>query len=243
MGDTGAVEQAGRRGSRTRLSFATLVAAVIVGVVVPVASGEEPPAPLPIQTLDAGSSLAATASKPATRIGKITSAPTTTSTTSTSVPTSTTPGATTTTVVKSGTTLFPMAPTPKCAVLSNFGDSRSGGRTHQGIDILATQGQEVYAVADGTLTTQYLDAAGTLTGNGWKLTLPDKTSYAYLHLDSFAPGLVEGSVVVRGQLIGYVGDTGNDPGNYHLHFEYHPRGGAAVNPLPYLAIPAGCVVW
>ena len=49
--------------------------------------------------------------------------------------------------------------------------------------------------------------------------------------------------MTRGQLIGYVGDTGNPgPGNYHLHFEVHPKGGAAVDPFPLLTIPKVCTI-
>ena len=49
--------------------------------------------------------------------------------------------------------------------------------------------------------------------------------------------------MTRGQLIGYVGDTGNPgPGNYHLHFEVHPKGGDAVDPFPLLTIPKSCTV-
>lgn len=143
---------------------------------------------------------------------------------------------------------FPMKPTPRCDVLDNFGDPRSGGRTHAGTDILATLGQEVYAMADGTLTYQTKvgdgSAGSTLSGNLWKLTRADGTYYVYAHLSAFAPGLAVGSKVYRGQLIGYVGDTGNPgAGNYHLHFEIHPLGGSAVNPLPLLTIPTGCKVY
>lgn len=141
---------------------------------------------------------------------------------------------------------FPMQPTPKCQVLDNFGDPRSGGRTHEGVDILATLGQQVYAVADGTLTRQNLASGSnaSLSGNAWTLTAAGGTFYFYAHLSAFAPGLSVGSHVTRGELIGYVGDTGNaGPGNYHLHFEVHPGGGAAVNPLPLLDLPSGCKVY
>lgn len=140
---------------------------------------------------------------------------------------------------------FPMQITPRCVVLNNFGSPRSGGRTHEGEDILATLGQEVYAMADGVLTNQATVGDGTqgspLSGNMWKLTRPDGTYYIYAHLSAFAPGLEKGQNVYRGQVIGYVGDTGNPgPGNYHLHFELHPGGGAAVDPLPLLTVPASC---
>ena len=114
--------------------------------------------------------------------------------------------------------------------------------------MLATRGQEVYAMANGTLTLQVVAGSAqngaSLSGNLWKLTADlDGTYFVYAHLDAFAPGLARGSVVFQGQLLGWVGDTGNPgPGNYHLHFEIHPGGGAAVNPLPLLTIPDSCTV-
>lgn len=143
---------------------------------------------------------------------------------------------------------FPMQPTPRCVVLDNFGDPRSGGRTHEGADLMATLGQEVYAMADGVLVYQSKVGDGTngsaLGGNLWKLQAADGTYYIYAHLSAFVPGLVKGQQVYRGQVLGFVGDTGNaGPGNYHLHFEVHPGGGAAVDPLRVLTIPAGCTVY
>jgi len=147
---------------------------------------------------------------------------------------------------QSGVLVFPMNPLPKCALSkSSFGQPRSGGRTHEGQDIMASLGQEVYAVDNGVLTKQTIDGAAnaTLSGNAWTLTMTDKTYYFYAHLSAFATGLAVGSAVTRGQLIGYVGDTGDPgPGNYHLHFEVHPKGGAAVNPFPLLTIPKSCTV-
>jgi len=144
---------------------------------------------------------------------------------------------------------FPMATAPRCDILNNFGDPRSGGRHHEGIDILATLGQEVYAMADGTLTLQVVAGStangASLSGNLWKLTAATGgTYYIYAHLSGFAPNLVKGSVVTKGQLLGWVGDTGNaGPGNYHLHFEIHPGGGAAVDALPLVKVPLACKVW
>lgn len=144
-----------------------------------------------------------------------------------------------------GSLLFPMDPEPRCAILDDFGDARSGGRSHEGIDILATLGQKVYAVVDGTLTRQ-AGADASLSGNAWGLTAAlDGTYYFYAHLSAFADGLALGDKVTRGQLIGYVGDTGNaGPNNFHLHFELHPLGqrNAAVNALPYLEIPRTCTI-
>jgi len=115
---------------------------------------------------------------------------------------------------------FPMNPLPKCALSkTSFGQPRPGGRTHEGVDIMATLGQEIYAVANGTLTKQVFDGAAnaTLSGNAWTLKLPDGTYYFYAHLSAFATGLTVGSVVTSGQLIGYVGDTGDPgPGNYQI---------------------------
>ena len=141
--------------------------------------------------------------------------------------------------------LFPIGPDPRCYVLDNFGDARSGGRSHEGIDILADVGQDVYAVVDGILVGQ-TDASASLSGNSWGLTADDGVYYFFAHLSAFAEGLKVGDRVRRGQVIGYVGDTGNPgPGNYHLHFEVHPGGlrAAAVDPLPRLTVPDVCTVW
>jgi murein DD-endopeptidase MepM/ murein hydrolase activator NlpD len=146
---------------------------------------------------------------------------------------------------RSGGLLFPMTPTPRCVVLNNFGDPRSGGRFHEGIDLLATLGQEVYAVAPGVLVSQ-ANATASLSGNAWGHTADDGQYYFYAHLSAFADGLSVGDRVSRGQVIGYVGDTGNPgPGNHHLHFEVHPGGmrSAAVDPLPLLDISFACTIY
>ena len=154
-------------------------------------------------------------------------------------------------MINSTKPIFPMQPEPTCYILDNFSDARSGGRIHEGTDILAdrdqaTYHQEVYAVVDGTLSNQVINgqANSSLSGNSWRLTTSgSKTYYAYMHLARFAEGLSNGSFVSQGQLLGYVGDTGNPgPGNYHLHFEVHPNGGAAVNALTVLTVPPGCTV-
>ena len=61
----------------------------------------------------------------------------------------------------------------------------------------------------------------------------DGTRYYYAHLESFAAGLTDGAKVIRGDILGTVGMTGDATGP-HLHFEIHPNGGAAVDPAPYL---------
>jgi len=147
---------------------------------------------------------------------------------------------------QAGVIQFPMNPLPKCALSkTSFGQPRSGGRSHEGIDIMASLGQEVYAADNGVMWRQIIDgeSSSSLSGNAWYLKLGDGTQFFYGHLSAFAAGLKIGDTVTRGQLIGYVGDTGNSgPGNYHLHFEVRPKGGAAVNPYPLLTIPKSCTV-
>lgn len=145
--------------------------------------------------------------------------------------------------------LFPIDPIPMCEVLNNYGGYSKSGQAggHQGVDIGANEGQEVYAVEDGVL---YEEFDGDTSGLGWGLWSVTDVKYRYYHLHSLAEGLEEGDTVERGQLIGYVGDTGNaTPGGWHLHFEVRPgpqpRFGtaASVDPVPLLDIPSTCNVY
>ena len=126
-----------------------------------------------------------------------------------------------------------------CSFTDTYGAPRAGGRVHEGVDIIAKAGQLVYAVSDGTLTKQYVDGPGSLSGNGWRLTGTDGTYFFYAHLSVFASGLTVGSGVKAGQIIGQVGMTGNAP-IPHLHFEVHPGGGAPVDPTPIVRAVDGC---
>jgi murein DD-endopeptidase MepM/ murein hydrolase activator NlpD len=98
--------------------------------------------------------------------------------------------------------------------------------------MLAPRGTPVVAVVSGSA----LFKQTSLGGNSIWLTGNNGTKYFYAHLDGF-----EGSTrgVSQGELIGYVGSTGNAGETNHLHFEVHPGGGAAVNPYPYV-VAAGC---
>ena len=116
-----------------------------------------------------------------------------------------------------------------------FGDTwqapRGGGRLHEGVDIIAAKGNLLYAAVSGTISKMYWDFPGALAGNGVRIQQDNGTYFTYLHMDTFAEGIVVGSVVTAGQVIGTVGNTGNSA-TPHLHFEVHPSGGAAVNPYP-----------
>lgn len=98
-----------------------------------------------------------------------------------------------------------------------YNQSRSEGRTHHAIDIHAPLGTPVIAVADGTIRKLHSGARGGLAI--YLLDDDGTTRYYYAHLDGYAQGLREGQRVERGEVIGYVGDTGNaQRGDYHLHF-------------------------
>jgi murein DD-endopeptidase MepM/ murein hydrolase activator NlpD len=79
-------------------------------------------------------------------------------------------------------------------------------------------------------------------GYAWILRDVDGTSYRYHHLDEFAFGLVVGSFVRKGQVIGTMGTTGNASAGPHLHFEVRRGGTTAVDPLPLLPVPRGVQV-
>jgi murein DD-endopeptidase MepM/ murein hydrolase activator NlpD len=143
--------------------------------------------------------------------------------------------------------LFPIETEPRCEVLNNFGGTSKtfGAGGHQGVDIGANEGQEVYAVEDGTLYAQDTDLSSA-PGLGWRLHSVTDTRYRYFHLASFAEGLEVGDQVKRGDVIGYVGDTGNaTPGGWHLHFEVRPGPlwRTPVDPVPLLGIPSTCNVY
>jgi murein DD-endopeptidase MepM/ murein hydrolase activator NlpD len=128
-----------------------------------------------------------------------------------------------------------------CWFSDSWGDPQGGGRRHEGTDLFAAPKSYVYAVVDGTLTRRAWDQPGLRSGNAWWLTAADGsgTYYFYAHLADFAPELSVGSRVEAGQIIGFMGNTGNSAFP-HLHFEIHPNGGAAVNPYAVLRQSGGC---
>jgi hypothetical protein len=144
------------------------------------------------------------------------------------------------------TLIFPVAgPT---TYIDDFGQARAGG-PHQGNDLMAAKKTPVVAVEPGKVKFWTTSASA-----GCMLYLygASGTAYMYIHLNndltmrndnrgtcvpgvSYARGLKDGAKVQAGQMIGYVGDSGDANGiSSHLHFEVHPDGGAAVSPFPYL---------
>jgi murein DD-endopeptidase MepM/ murein hydrolase activator NlpD len=124
----------------------------------------------------------------------------------------------------------------------SFGDSFGAPRmmgteyehAHQGTDIMAPTGTPLYACERGIVTRMGSDVLG-----GTKLWVKGEsgTYYYYAHLSGFAEGMHDGRVVEAGEVVGFVGDTGNARGGPpHLHFQVHPGGGAAVNPYPLLKV-------
>jgi murein DD-endopeptidase MepM/ murein hydrolase activator NlpD len=130
--------------------------------------------------------------------------------------------------------VFPMQ--GRCSFTNTWHESR-GTRLHEGVDIIAPRGNLIYAVVDGTITKVYNNAS--LTGNGVRLTMADGTYFFYAHLDTIAPNITVGTVVKAGQILGTNGATGNTT-TPHLHFEVHPRGGAAIDPTPIVAAVNAC---
>jgi murein DD-endopeptidase MepM/ murein hydrolase activator NlpD len=112
---------------------------------------------------------------------------------------------------------IPVAGIPGEGLVRSYHDARSGGRDHEAIDILAPTGTPVVAVEDGTIAKLFNSKAGGITLYQFD---PDREyAYYYAHLDRYADGIKEGQAITRGQVIGYVGVSGNAPKNTpHLHF-------------------------
>ena len=118
---------------------------------------------------------------------------------------------------------------------------RGTDRKHLGVDIIAKEGNLLYAVADGTITKLYTVGSDKLAGNGVRLTMADGTYFFYGHMQKIADGMAIGTKVKAGQVVGYLGKTGatNTP---HLHLEVHPLGGAAIDPTPVVAAVDACSI-
>lgn len=125
-----------------------------------------------------------------------------------------------------------VCPVPGGKYVNDWGFPRAGGRFHAGNDLFAPRGTEVLAPVGGQIKLM----TGPVGGLQFYLYGDDGVTYVGTHLDAFGrSGRVE-----AGQVIGYVGDTGNARGGPpHLHFEMHPGDGDPVNPYPTLQ-QAGC---
>jgi murein DD-endopeptidase MepM/ murein hydrolase activator NlpD len=135
---------------------------------------------------------------------------------------------------------IPVSGIPADKLVRSYHDARSGGREHEALDILAPAGTPVVAVEDGTIAKLFNSKAGGLTVYQFD---PGKDyAYYYAHLDRYADGVKEGDQVHRGQVLGFVGTTGNAPKNTpHLHFavfrltpEKHWWEGTPIDPYDLL---------
>lgn len=136
--------------------------------------------------------------------------------------------------------IIPVANVRPDQLIDTFDDARSEGRVHDAIDIMAPAGTPVLAATDGRISRLFQSDLGGTTI--YQLSPDEKTVYYYAHLQRYADGLSEGSFVRQGDVIAYVGDTGNaGVGNYHLHFSISALSdpkryweGTAINPYPLL---------
>jgi murein DD-endopeptidase MepM/ murein hydrolase activator NlpD len=126
-----------------------------------------------------------------------------------------------------------ICPMPGSAFADTWGAPRSGGRSHQGVDMIAPRGIPIYAVTSGFVTFK----SNRLGGNAVSLVGDNGNRYYYAHLDGYE-GISR--TVSQGEIIGYNGDTGNARfSTPHLHFEIRPGGGLPTNPYPTVRA-AGC---
>src|SRR5687768_17025192 len=136
----------------------------------------------------------------------------------------------------------------------DFGDPRSGGRSHEGNDLMGQKMQKLLAAVDGRVTYTRVDAGG-LSGNMLTIVDEEGWSYRYIHVNNdtpgtddganpidaiFAPGIAPGVKVKAGQHVAFLGDSGNAEGTSpHLHFELIRPDGTAINPWTSLRLASG----
>jgi peptidoglycan LD-endopeptidase LytH len=125
----------------------------------------------------------------------------------------------------------PVRGVPPKALADTWGAPRSGGRRHKGIDIFAKRGTEIIAPVSGVV----LDIGrNRLGGNVVKILGPGPQVHYFAHLERFGP-LRKRGLVRRGEVVGYVGDTGNARGTPpHLHYGIYVLPGRAINPYNLL---------
>ena len=112
--------------------------------------------------------------------------------------------------------VVPVISVSAAQLMDNYSQPRSGGATHEAIDIMAPRGTPVLAVEDGHVTKLFLSTAGGITL--YQFDPAAAYAYYYAHLERYAEGIKEGATVLKGQVIGYVGSTGNAaPDAPHLH--------------------------
>lgn len=140
--------------------------------------------------------------------------------------------------------LVPVAGIGPGQISDTFNDPRDGARRHNAVDIMAPRGTEVLAAEDGVVLRV---GTNTLGGNVvWTTDAERRFAYYYAHLERWARGLREGQAVSRGDVIGYVGTSGNAPKQTpHLHFQVlhiidakRYANGPPLNPLPFFT-PSG----
>lgn len=136
--------------------------------------------------------------------------------------------------------LIPVAGIKASALRDTFNQARSAERRHEAIDIVAPKGTQVFAVADGKIAKLFNSKLGGLTL--YQFDTNAQLAYYYAHLDRYADDVQEGMALKRGDLVGYVGTSGNaDPNTPHLHFAVFVLGpekqwwkGSPINPYPLL---------
>lgn len=138
--------------------------------------------------------------------------------------------------------VVPVAGVTPDKLVDTWGQSReNGARAHEGIDIMAPKGTPVVAAAPGLIEKLFISRRGGVTA--YVRSQDRALTYYYSHLHAYVPGLREGQQVRAGDVIGYVGETGNvPPGSPHLHFAINTMRadekwwqGQATNPYPLLA--------
>jgi peptidoglycan LD-endopeptidase LytH len=139
-----------------------------------------------------------------------------------------------------GKLIIPVTGVKREDLRDTFNDARSEGRLHDAIDIMAPEGTPVLAAADGQIARFFESERGGITI--YQFNTDHKLIFYYAHLKSRAETLSEKALVKQGEVIGYVGDTGNaGKGNFHLHFAIwsvnDPKRfweGTNINPYPLL---------
>ncbi len=131
------------------------------------------------------------------------------------------------------TTPVPVAGVAPAALTDTWGGARSGGRSHEGIDIFAARGTPVVSATEGIVAKV---GTNNLGGNVVWVQGPGREAHYYAHLEAPQPGLASGDRVAPGDTLGTVGTSGNAAGTPpHLHYGIYTASGA-TNPYPRLAV-------